>query len=276
MADLQSADFLAEDAHVPFYENLGNRNPLYASILGLGVDNNVASKTITDYFNQADTIDSDNYPYDYLYMDPRGAKSFDEASFNSAGLINGIVQGSAAAGGFPSNAPRSSLSKSVLGATVPVILISGYESNLLQAEAIVRGLLTTGDAQDLYEETVITSLMNAGVPDTGISSHPTHPDSISNPITRFMMREYILWPSTQTEQLERIATEKWALMCGFQNMEAWIESRRTGIPAFTPSVASQLGAGLLPQRIPYSADEETANSNFPGQEPLTKKMWWAK
>ncbi len=293
LASLTSADFLGEGENVSigFSTTKGNQNPLYASIQGIGVDNNVASKTIGDYLNQADTtnfawydtvivgIDTtiNEYRYDFLDSDPRAGLYFDDKTFGPLG-INGIAQGAAAEspGAFPANTPNSTMSERVLGPAVPVILMSDYESLLLQAEAQAKGWSGgTGDAQTNYETAITNSLILAGVPDTGVKVN-SNPDSISNPITRFLMRPYIAWPNTTAMQLEYIARQKWVLMCGTQSMEAWIESRRTGIPAFTASLASQLPAGLLPQRIPYPSGEETANPNFPGQEPITKKMWWAK
>ena len=294
LASLATADFLeaGENASIAFSTTKGNQNPLYASIQGLGVDNNVASKTIGDYLNQSDTtkyvwydtliVGTDTtineHRYDFLDSDPRAGLYFDAETFGAVG-VNGIAQGAAAEspGAFPANTPNSSMSPNVFGPSVPVILMSDYESLLLQAEAQVKGWLAGGaaNAQANYETAIANSLLQAGVPDTGSTTN-VNPDLISNPIVRFLMRDYIVWPSTTADQLERIAIQKWVLMCGTQSMEAWIESRRTGYPAFTESLASQLPVGLLPQRIPYVSGEETTNPNFPGQLPITTKMWWAQ
>jgi len=48
------------------------------------------------------------------------------------------------------------------------------------------------------------------------------------------------------------------------------------MPVLPISLASQLSVGLFPQRIPYVSGEETTNPNFPGQVPITTKMWWAQ
>jgi hypothetical protein len=64
-------------------------------------------------------------------------------------------------------------------------------------------------------------------------------------------------------------------MCGNQNLEAWIEWRRTGFPDFfIQSKTSILGSGKFPRRLLYPSDEITSNSNFPGQKLLTDKVWW--
>lgn len=53
LAELSGASFLegTDVASIKFYEVKGNQNPLYASIQGIGVDNNVASKAIADSIN---------------------------------------------------------------------------------------------------------------------------------------------------------------------------------------------------------------------------------
>lgn len=241
LADLSGADFLEADAAVPFFDKIGNKNPLYMSIIGVGVDNNVGSKTIGDVLNN--------------WSDPRSGFFFE---LSSGGTVVGTPQGAAAAGGYPSTAPRSEVPATIIGATVPVILISASESYFLQAEAAE--MLNPGDGRPFYETAVVTSMEYCKVDTTGLGL--------------FESADYS-WDST-TNHMDLIATQKWVSMCGLQNMESWIESRRTGIPAFAPSLASVLSGTALPQRIPYAADEETANSSFPGQKPITEKMWWAK
>jgi len=237
------ASFLQTNAAVSFFDKIGNKNPLFTSIQGIGVDNNVASKTISTVLNG--------------WNDPRAPFMFDESTFGAAG-INGITQGAAAAGGFPSNAPRSTAATTIIGPTVPVILISASESLFLQAEAAE--MMAPGSGQDSYEEAVVASMEYCGVDTTGLGL--------------FEDANYS-WDST-TNHMELIATQKWVSMCGIQNMEAWCEIRRTGYPVLTPSLASQLATGALPERIPYVNGEQNANANFPGQAPITKKLWWAK
>ncbi|HEY1032601.1 MAG TPA: SusD/RagB family nutrient-binding outer membrane lipoprotein [Flavipsychrobacter sp.] len=59
-----------------------------------------------------------------------------------------------------------------------------------------------------------------------------------------------------------------------QNIEAWTEWRRTGYPDFfTLSRNSRIGS-QFPQRLPYPEAEVTRNLNFPGQKPMTEKVWW--
>lgn len=248
---LTNADFLeaGEVALIQFTNTKGNQNPLYASILSLG-DNNVASKAIADSLN--------------TWQDPRAAAFYEEASFSAVG-INGIAQGAAAEnpGSFPANTPVSEMSSSILGATIPVILMSNWEVKFLLAEAKANSLYssTTSSAQEDYEEAIVNNMEYFGIDTTGLGL--------------FTMAPY-MWETAPKDQIKQIAVQKWVAFCGTQNMESWTELRRLKMPVLSTSLASQLPANVFPQRIPYAAGEETTNPNFPGQELITTKMWWTK
>ncbi len=246
LAELSGASFLegTDVASIKFYEVKGNQNPLYASIQGIGVDNNVASKAIADSING--------------WGDPRAAAFFDEATFGGAG-INGTQQGAAAFGGYSSSSPRSSLSSTVLGKTTPVILMSGWESKFLQSEAKANGWLAGGTtAQEDYEDAIVSNMSFFGIDTTGLDLFAAAPYA---------------WDTDPLNNVQQIAIQKWVAFCGTQNMESWIELRRMGYPVLLPSKATQLGL-LFPQRIPYVDGEIASNPNCPAQLPITDKMWW--
>ncbi len=227
-----------ENAALAYVDKQGNKNPLYASIQGLGVNNNVASKTIGDSLN--------------AYGDPRA--SF---YFKTGGTVAGTLQGAAAAGGYPANSPITALGDGVYGATVPVYFFSGHESLLLQAEKEARK--NAAGAQASYEEGVVASFENCGIDTTGLGLFTGTYD----------------FPTTQAEQIKAIAFQKWIAMCGTQNMESWCEVRRLNYPVLKASKATELGNPTdLPARIPYPSNEETGNSNFPGQKDITEKLFW--
>lgn len=249
IASLATADFLEadENALINFYSTKGNQNPLYTRIQGIGVDNNVASKAIADSLN--------------LWGDPRATAFFDEESFGAGG-INGIAQGAAAEnpGSFPANTPNSTMSAQILGPAVPVVLMSNWEAKFLQAEAKAKGWMTGATtAQEDYEEAIVNNMTYFGIDTTGLGLFGAAP---------------YMWETLPADQARQIAVQKWVSMCGTQSIEAWAELRRTGYPVLPTSLASQLGVGLFPQRIPYPSGEETANPNFPGQKTITLKMWW--
>ncbi|MFM2388142.1 MAG: hypothetical protein RL660_2899 [Bacteroidota bacterium] len=231
-----------ENAVVGFFDKIGSKNPLYASIQGLGTNNNVASKTIGDTLN--------------ALGDPRASYFYD---LNTAGLIVGTPQGAAAAGiGYPTNAPVSEVSESIINSTKPVYLISAYEVYFLLAEAQARNWMT-GNAQESYEAAVVGSMAECNLDTTGLDLFGAAPYA---------------WAATLPDQLSQIGFQKWVAFCGTQNMESWIEQRRMDVLNLAPSTASTLPGTAMPMRIPYAASEETANSNFPGQKLITDKMWW--
>jgi hypothetical protein len=63
-------------------------------------------------------------------------------------------------------------------------------------------------------------------------------------------------------------------MCGNQSFEAWTDLRRTGLDSIlTPSANSAIGA-QLPKRFIYPIEESNTNTNFPGLQGITAKVWW--
>jgi hypothetical protein len=228
-----------ENAALTYIDKQGNKNPLYASIQGLGVNNNVASKTIGDTLN--------------AYGDPRA-----NFYFNADGAaIKGTLQGAAAAGGYPANSPISIPGAGVYGPTVPVYYFSGHEALFLLAELEARKGMASAKAT--YEEAVVASFDHTGSDTTGLGLFAGTYD----------------FPTALTDQLNAIALQKWISLCGTQNMESWSEVRRLNYPVLKASKATELGNPTdLPARIPYPSNEETANANFPGQKDITLKMFW--
>jgi hypothetical protein len=246
LSGLTGADFLGygEKAQVQYIDKFNNKNPLFASIAGLGNDNNVASKTI------ADTLNS--------YGDPRAGYFF---TVPSSGLVTGIQQGLAAGSSpaLPTTTPRTQVGPTIISATTPVIFMSGTEVLFLLAEAHERALLS-GTAEDTYKQAVESSMHDCGdIDTTGLGLFDAAPYA---------------WDADPAMHLQQIGVQRWIALCGTQNLESWIEQRRTNYPALQPSFASQLPAGQMPARLVYPNQEATSNSNFPGQKPITERVWW--
>ena len=81
---------------------------------------------------------------------------------------------------------------------------------------------------------------------------------------------------SQADKLKSIITQKWYSFCGSQNIEAWIEHRRTGYPDFfKSSVSSTLGTGIFPARFVLPSDELTRNPKAAAiSKTITDKVWW--
>jgi hypothetical protein len=244
-----NAEYLDTDVKVNYSSAGGNQNPYFSFCVGVGRTQNIyGSNTCMSQMN--------------LRQDPRIAVFYNESN---NGTFNGIPQGeydnndpvfldgvcnpSAFVGADPTNDAS---------ATAPVILMSLAESNFLQAEAAARGW-TTAIAKDLYEAGIIASMNYCGL----ISAAA---DYIALPINAY--------PSSETDAIKAIITQKYFSMCGTQGFEAWTEWRRTGYPDFfvTPKY-SAIGSSF-PARYLYPSNEVTLNANYPGTKSITNKMWW--
>lgn len=246
IAALQGKPFLTDDAKITYSLTGGNQNPLNAEMIGLQrTQNLVASATAVNAMKALN--------------DPREIVFYRRVP--ATGIVTPIPQGSF------NTTPNVTISTPsyVVGARAndansalaPVKFISGAESYFLQAEAVARGFLT-GNAQALYQEGITASF----------TSYEIEPGTY---ITNVMAQ----WPAGEANQVKAIITQKYFAMCGNQGFEAWTEWRRTGYPDFfVRSEASVLGNGLFPQRMLYPNTEITRNSNFPGLETVTQKMWW--
>ncbi|THU31538.1 SusD/RagB family nutrient-binding outer membrane lipoprotein [Niastella caeni] len=248
---LNNAEFLEDDAQIEYSAVGGNQNPLFSEMLGLSrVQNLVASETVAKYMTQN--------------KDPRADVFFTRYVATGIDSIIGIRQGS-----FRTNTRRFSLPSAAVGANArndqsanaPVKLMSAAESYFLQAEAVVRGWLTTGQtALTLFREGIHASFESYNVPaaEAYIAASPA-----------------AQWPGGTEAQIRAIIIQKWLAMTGNQSFEAWTEWRRTGYPDFfTVSAATALGDERMPARLLYPSSEVTRNVNFPGIKQIYEPVWW--
>lgn len=250
---LQGADFVqpGESALQNFNSTGGQQNPLYGAIAGPVLNttqNLVASSTAVNFF-------SGN-------SDPRLDVFYDAVGSGVVGIPQGSFNNPPTTNVSPPSAATGANAKDGNSALAPVKLITDYEADFLQAEAIARGWLT-GDAKAMYEQGITDNFTAYNV------------DGASD----YIAQSAIAYPTgTPIEtQVKAIITQKWAAMCGNQTIEAWNEWRRTGYPSFfTISVASIIGAGRYPGIFLYPSSELTRNPNAPKSNHLVyNKVWWA-
>lgn len=169
----------------------------------------------------------------------------------------------------------------------PLMLAS--ESYFLQAEANLKGLLTTGTALANFESGVVASYRylyknNAGVvtagknPETDFNTYKTA-NGIS-PLVNFNLA------TTNDLKLEAIITQKYIAFNMIFGNEAWNEYRRTGYPTisgtgktttFVSTVSESTAPDKLPTRIQYPASEYRYNAaNVPTVNVYSNKIFWAK
>ncbi len=272
----------SETAKINYYDVGGNTNPLYASYVALGKTKNlIASATAVKAFT---ALGDDRLtvlytptvaggatylgtPHGYLGSDNTGGFPVAPTAISYPGEITGAEPDITPASGQLPDEP----------AKAPVVFLSDFESKFLQAEAIERGWLTgLGTTKDAYDRAIQLNFaaleLNADDSDTTSSYH------------LYMANTGVDFDS-QTDKLKAIYFQKWYAMCGTQNFESWTEGRRTGYiesnmgnfgdnKFFTRSLTA--GSNQLPARMLYPSTEVTRNANFPGQKPLSSKLWWAK
>lgn len=205
-----------------------------------------------------------------LWDDPRVAvlykptqKSVTEGNPQYKGLLNGQNRETIAAQGIDLN------DISLFGFIFRDIP-DGVDAQFMQyaelqfalAEAAARGYIT-GDARTYYEAGIAASFAYWGAA---------------------LPADYLTRPAVAlngTNDLDRILTQKWLSLinCGH---EAWLEVRRTGIPALKPG-PDNLNDGRYPVRYLYPESEQATNAaNYQaasarmGGDDINSKGWWEK
>lgn len=148
-------------------------------------------------------------------------------------------------------------------ATTPGVLMSFAELNFIKAEAALKGVTAAGDAAKAYEDGIKASMTQFGL--TASADYFTANKLGTGDVAR-------------TQVLE----QKWLALFG-QEIEAWTEFRRTGVPALK-APTQNYNAGMIPTRLPYPSSEENLNGpNFKaaltamgGANTMQTKLWWAK
>ncbi len=251
-------NFLTADAKFEAYgDALNKRNPFYdVQIDRLGDVNTVASNSLLEFYSRNN--------------DPRINEVFRK---NSAEAFVGIDQGfgkDASLGGTLA----ANYSRPKMEALTPVYFMTVAESKFLQAEALLRYAGGAG-VEELYNEGVAASFMLYGVAEDPTAFTGTGGDY-----------EYSATGDVEAD-LEQIIVQKWAALANINNIEAWIETKRTGYPILTTaevppyeegrrivSLSSVLPGDQIPFSIFYPDDEVSRNRNLTQKANLTEKVWW--
>ena len=184
-----------------------------------------------------------------------------ESGGDYVGVPNGL--GNVDAGNL-GLAKTSKIGDYFVAATAPGVLLSFAELNFIKAEAALKGVTAAGDAAKAYEDGIRASMTQFGVtmPADYLTTNKLSADATA----------------ARTQVLE----QKWLALFG-QEVEAWTEFRRTGVPALKVP-AQNYNAGMIPTRLPYPSSEENLNGpNFKaaltamgGANTMQTKLWWAK
>ena len=156
----------------------------------------------------------------------------------------------------------SSLGTLYQSATLPGVILSNAQVQLLLAEAVVKSYIS-GDATAYLKNGIQASF------DFNGASSPAYISQI----------ESTFGTSSIAAQKEVIGKQTWLALYG-QGFEAWTEWRRTGYPALTPVVDAAETA--VPTRLYYPSTEIALNrasytaavATITGGDTLTAPLWW--
>ena len=250
-------NFLTSNAAIDvFTDATSKRNPFYeVQVEFLGNVNGVASNSLLEFYNRND--------------DPRLMEVYTP---NSDGQFVGIEQGIGILPEPFAGFLATQFSRPDIEPETPVYFMSVPESYFLQAEAVLRYAGGNG-AEELYNNGIMASfdLYEAGsasifIDDGGV---------------------YEYEGGDTEEALEQIIVQKWASLANVNNIEAWIETKRTGFPIITDaedpqyedgrrivSLASLLPGDQIPFSLFYPDVEVDRNTNITQKAGLTEKVWW--
>lgn len=259
----EGTGFITQDAMInPGYLNTaGKMNPFYET-----------------YYRNNSGVATANYasirPTVYLIEqyaernDPRLAQNFVAVS----GQYKGVIFGENTIGADRSAANTSAIKGPIENGNSPAgilksfnqstMIISLAESNFLQAEAVERGWLD-GDAQTLYNSAIQASF--------------NYLFNVSNYNVQSYLAQANVDYSVASDKIKQIITQKWLALNGINNIQAWHDFRRLGVPSFPNSATSPIPTGY-PLRFMYPETELNTNSeNATSQGDvgvLTSHVWW--
>jgi hypothetical protein len=158
---------------------------------------------------------------------------------------------------------------------LPVFVLTYAESELLLAEAAVRGWSVGSNASTHYRNAVAGALLALNAfKDGSVTTTAASTFALASPLDI----------SSTANSLRMINTQYWATTGILFNFgEAWINWKRSGYPALTAvNYAGNFGGGGIPRRQPYPSGEATANranyqtavSSLQGGDKWSARVWW--
>jgi hypothetical protein len=148
-------------------------------------------------------------------------------------------------------------------------IMTDFESLFLQAEAVQRGLIT-GNAKELYESAVTSSIIYMGGLEGTAAGASTYLAQTGNPQISF---------DSSIDKIKTIITQKWLALNGISPMSIWTDFRRTGYPDFIHFTEDPAKLNETPPvRLLYPQTEINVNNdNVTAQgtiNPFTSKIFW--
>lgn len=298
------AGFIQDDVIInPGYSNAaGKQNPAwqtYHSSFAPTAGNSrsiITTHYVVGFYNANKLTDPDRAAAVYRGGVNPARNQTGEQVNNPPAPANGPVwfSGNGSTYAFADNPDGSSPDKSAIGVLKgrnmgqPLMLLS--EALFLQAEARMRGIISTGDVTEFFTDGVIASFrylyknsLNVIAPNPlGLTDYEA--DALAymsvnanNPSNPKPYLTDITEATTDAQRLEAIITQKYIALNMIHGHEAWAEYRRTGYPAinnttplgqyatFVSILSEATTVDRLPGRILYPSTEFQLNAeNVPG------------
>lgn len=272
----------ADMAIIPYYDGalLSNRNPLAQALMDYdyntpqSVDNRLGgklAKTLIDHLKN--TRDPRLNTLAVVWVNQGGTFVPDTSTALQSGMENGIWDHAPADFGSYSEPNPNTL----LRYDSPMFMFTSGESNLLLAEAALRGWYA-GSAAEAYEKGVRSAIKQwALYGEAGII-----PDAR---IDQYLAENPFIEAGSFDDKLGQISTQKWVGLCFIDEYEVFATWRRTGYPELIPTnYPGNLTGGTIPRRMVIGPLEQNANqANFmeamirqgsPNYNVLTSRVWW--
>lgn len=252
---------LAEAVDLTFNGTLPNTNPLYEDLVSSGRTDFVGSNTFINSLKGV-TGPATGVPVTGV-VDPRLDDYFNAATSSSvaAGTYTGGTVGTT----------NSKTLNSLPGAklrvqTLPGVLVSYAQVELMLAEAVARGFAVGGTAESHYNAGVTASILEWGGTTAEATTYLAQP-----------MVAYTTAPGTYKQ---KIGYQYWLALYN-QPTEAWTQWRRTDYPMLP--LATQATTSVIPRRFTYPVVEQNLNgTNYTaaaaaiGGDNVATKLFWDK
>jgi hypothetical protein len=291
--------FQSSDDNLQYiYNNLTNKYP--NNPLNFGFDNsrNNSSATYVSLLTQTQDprVFVTNEPARY-YVDKLNQSPTDFNSFVGAdpGLDLGIMYSDAGFGKY------SYINRKRYYSTFtaePSIQIGYSEMCFNIAEAINRGWVSGGNAEDWYVKGIQSSWSFYSIPTTGSftayfykpgSADPAQSQNynayiINTNWTNYYTQTSVKYAGNNSDGIAQILKQKYIAMFRHSGLEAYYNYRRTGIPTFTTGPGTG-NSGSIPLRFKYPSSELTSNSTnyqsalqsqYAGKDDINLAPWIIK
>jgi hypothetical protein len=209
-----------------------------------------------------------DYVLDYLTStnDPRIDYIYEKPSTGHLGVPQGLLDyDTPVVDAFmPENV--SNIGPGILqSGDMDAIILTLAESYFNQAEARLKGLITTGPSvKELYQSGITASFEYLGL-------------DAADAVTYYSQVQDLVNYDNSSNKLKAIITQKWIAVNGITAEQSWFDYSRTGYPSGLPIPLNYSGSADRPVRLFYPSGEYSANGdNVPTQpNAFSAKIFWA-